>query len=214
MSDIEDYNEEEYNAQEEVEEEQLDVQDEEEDIVQQDIEDEDDDEDDDEDEENNDNLENKNLLYDETDDEEELSNEIDEDSDDEDSISFDYHIDNEFKTNFIQSIHPEEFHEPIDKILALTKIIRSETTNLIDDPYHTTYPFLTKYEKTRILGIRISQLNEGAKPFVDIHHKIIDNHIIAEKELKEKVLPFIIMRPLPNGKKEYWRLEDLEIIER
>ena len=27
-------------------------------------------------------------------------------------------------------------------------------------------------------------------------------------------IPFIVMRPLPNGKKEYWKLQDLAIIER
>jgi DNA-directed RNA polymerase subunit K/omega len=64
------------------------------------------------------------------------------------------------------------------------------------------------------LGLRITQLNEGAKPLTEINHHIIDNHIIAEKELVEKKLPFIIMRPLPNGKKEYWKLQDLEYIER
>ena len=72
---------------------------------------------------------------------------------------------------------------------------------------------MTKYEKTRILGLRLTQLNKGAKPFVETKNKIIDNNIIAQKELKEKKLPFIIMRPLPNGKREYWKLNDLEIIE-
>ena len=38
-------------------------------------------------------------------------------------------------------------------------------------------------------------------------------YLIAEKELNQKKIPFIIMRPLPNGKKEYWRLQDLEIIQ-
>ena len=31
-------------------------------------------------------------------------------------------------------------------------------------------------------------------------------------ELKEKKIPFIIQRPLPNGNAEYWALEDLEIL--
>ena len=34
----------------------------------------------------------------------------------------------------------------------------------------------------------------------------------AEKELQEKRLPFIIMRPLPNGKCEYWNVNDLEYL--
>ena len=70
---------------------------------------------------------------------------------------------------------------------------------------------MSKYEKARILGLRICQLNEGSKPYIEVkNHKVIDNHVIAEKELHEKKLPFVIMRPLPNGQKEYWRLEDLK----
>ena len=34
----------------------------------------------------------------------------------------------------------------------------------------------------------------------------------AEMELKEKVIPFIIRRPLANGASEYWTLQDLEIL--
>jgi hypothetical protein len=31
-------------------------------------------------------------------------------------------------------------------------------------------------------------------------------------ELKQKRIPFIIRRPLPNGGSEYWRVQDLEDI--
>ena len=40
----------------------------------------------------------------------------------------------------------------------------------------------------------------------------IDNYNIAEQEIREKKLPFIIKRPMPNGGCEYWKLEDLQII--
>ena len=36
--------------------------------------------------------------------------------------------------------------------------------------------------------------------------------MIFEKELEEKKLPFIILRPMPDGSCEYWKLKDLEII--
>ena len=110
-------------------------------------------------------------------------------------------------------VHPEEVNDSFFEMNALANVKRGENMK-IEDELHTTYPILSKYEKTRVLGIRISQLNEGARPLTSIANQIIDNHIIAEKELQEKLLPFIIMRPLPNGKKEYWRLEDLEVIER
>ena len=122
-------------------------------------------------------------------------------------------VDDEFKENFIHEIHPEEIYDDYNLVKIKAQIQRNEL-NLIIDDNHTTLPLLTKYERARILGLRISQLNKGARPYIQINHThIIDTHIIAEQELKEKRLPFIIMRPLPNGKKEYWKLEDLEIIE-
>ena len=125
----------------------------------------------------------------------------------------DVKIDDEFKMDYIKKLHPEEVNDNYSQMNAYTVIERDDDMN-IKDSNHTTYPFLTKYEKTRILGLRITQLNEGSKPFFTPEHHIIDNHLIAERELKLKLLPFIIMRPLPNGKKEYWRLQDLELLDR
>ena len=115
--------------------------------------------------------------------------------------------------NFIQSIHPEELHDTFHDMNAACVITRNDDQYIIDEQ-HQTYPFLTKYERARVLGLRITQLNKGAKPLVEYKSSIIDNHILAEQELQKKQIPFIIMRPLPNGKKEYWRLQDLEIIDR
>ena len=93
-------------------------------------------------------------------------------------------------------------------------MIQRDENQFIVDSNHVTFPILTKYERARILGLRISQLNKGARPLIQYKQLIIDNTIIAEKELREKKLPFIIMRPIPNGGKEYWRLQDLEILDR
>jgi DNA-directed RNA polymerase I, II, and III subunit RPABC2 len=71
---------------------------------------------------------------------------------------------------------------------------------------------LTKYEKARILGQRAKQIETGAKPLVNLPENIIDSYIIAELELKEKKIPFIIKRPIPSGAFEYWHLRDLEMI--
>jgi len=78
--------------------------------------------------------------------------------------------------------------------------------------FYEINPILTKYEKTRILGLRTKQLNDGAPPLIKLSENIIDSYLIAEMELKEKKIPYIIQRPLPNGNSEYWALEDLEIL--
>ena len=77
---------------------------------------------------------------------------------------------------------------------------------------HKTIPYLTKYEKARILGQRAKQINSGASVFVKVPEKVIDGYLIAELELQEKRIPFIIRRPLPNGGSEYWSIKDLENI--
>ena len=107
-------------------------------------------------------------------------------------------IDESIKKSYIDSYHPECIHKNYDEMFKLTFITRKN--NVIDDPNHRTIPFLTKYEKTKVIGLRVKQLNNGAKPFINIeevfHTKVVlDNYLIAEKELNMKRLPFIISRP-------------------
>ena len=113
--------------------------------------------------------------------------------------------------NYITSCHQEMMHMNNTEVAALTRVIRN-ADGVIVDAIHKTMPFLTKYEKTRILGQRAKQLNQGAQPMIPVDKKIIDGYLIAQLELQKKALPFIIRRPLPGGKSEYWRLADLEII--
>jgi DNA-directed RNA polymerase I, II, and III subunit RPABC2/DNA-directed RNA polymerase subunit K len=118
----------------------------------------------------------------------------------------------DIRNQYIKKFHGEINHSNYDEINALTKVVRNTNGNVID-PIHQTLPFLTKYEKTKIIGIRAKQINNGADTFIKVPDNIIDGQIIAEMELAAKVLPFIISRPFPNGKKEYWKLSDLEIID-
>jgi DNA-directed RNA polymerase I, II, and III subunit RPABC2 len=115
----------------------------------------------------------------------------------------------ELRSNYLQEHHSQEIHKPFEEIYKLTLITRDEN-GIINDPNHRTYPILSKYERAKILGLRVSQLNKGAKPYVQISKNILDNILIAEKELKEKKIPFIIMRPIPNRISEYWNVNDLE----
>ena len=93
----------------------------------------------------------------------------------------------------------------------MSRVIRDNNGTVID-PLHRTLPFITKYEKSRILGERATQLNAGAKTMIEVDSDMIDGYVIALKEFDQKKIPFIIKRPLPNGAVEYWKLEDLEVI--
>tara|TARA_X000000950_G_scaffold255113_1_gene319438 strand:+ start:87 stop:818 length:732 start_codon:yes stop_codon:yes gene_type:complete len=120
-------------------------------------------------------------------------------------------FDDETKQNYLLDLHPECISKNFQEIKILTKILRDKN-NVIIDEFHKTLPILTKYEKTKIIGIRTKQLNNGSPPYISVDEKIIDNYVIANMEIQEKKLPFIISRPLPNKNFEYWKLQDLEIL--
>ena len=123
-----------------------------------------------------------------------------------DSDEEDYNIDDYIRYNY-----PEKQQCSLEEMYTVLDVKRNKD-NVIEDPNHTTLSILTKYERARILGTRAAQLNDGSEPYIKIPSHIVDSYVIAEKELKEKALPFIISRPLPNGRIEYWRLSDLEIL--
>jgi len=113
------------------------------------------------------------------------------------------------KKEYIRNLHPEVVQINFDELLALSNVVR-DSEGRINDPLHQTIPFLTKYERTKILGVRSKQLNCGAKPLIKKTEDMMDGYTIALQELKEGKIPFIIRRPLPNGASEYWKIDDLE----
>jgi DNA-directed RNA polymerase I, II, and III subunit RPABC2 len=73
-----------------------------------------------------------------------------------------------------------------------------------------TMPYLTKYERVRVLGTRAKQISLGAKILVkNIDLKTKKPLEIAKIELEQGVIPFKIRRPLPNGKIEEWKISEL-----
>jgi DNA-directed RNA polymerase I, II, and III subunit RPABC2 len=115
------------------------------------------------------------------------------------------------KKNILETYHPELQQHNHDEIEAMSVIVRDKNGN-IADPLHRTLPFLTKYERARILGERAKQLDAGAKALVEVESGVIDGYLIAMAELEQKKIPFIIKRPMLNGGCEYWKLKDLEFL--
>jgi DNA-directed RNA polymerase I, II, and III subunit RPABC2 len=93
------------------------------------------------------------------------------------------------------------------KILTYKNVLEN-----IDKKPKKTIPILTKFEKAKIMGVRLQQLAYGAKPRVDTTG-LRSIQEIVEKELKERKILFIIRRNLPNGTYEDWKLEEFTSIE-
>ena len=142
---------------------------------------------------------------------EEDSADDDDDDDDDDDEDYLKKFDSEVVSNYIDIYHPESRMHNYDEVRAMSCVIKDETGTIIDD-LHKTIPFLTKFEKAKILGLRAKQINDGAQPFVKVPVDVINGYTIAQLELSEKKIPFIIRRPIPNGGSEYWKLSELENI--
>jgi DNA-directed RNA polymerase I, II, and III subunit RPABC2 len=141
-------------------------------------------------------------------------NNFSEDEDDNESDDDENYLqkfDADIKQKIISEFHPELQAHNYDEIEILSRIVRDENGNIID-PLHKTLPFITKYEKARIIGERSKQIDAGAEPLIEIEPNMIDGYLIALKEYEAKAIPFIIQRPLPSGASEYWKFSDLEIL--
>lgn len=92
---------------------------------------------------------------------------------------------------------------------TLNVISFEDVNNKINNKKKKTVPFLNKFEKARLLGVRIQQLSSGAEPKISTNglNSIIE---IVEEELRQRKIPLIIKRNLPNGESEEWKLEEFE----
>ena len=71
------------------------------------------------------------------------------------------------------------------------------------NPPHTHMSRLTKYERCALVGLRAEQIARGAQTFVNEPADGSDGPCeLAERELDAHRLPMIIVRHLPDGKKE------------
>jgi DNA-directed RNA polymerases I, II, and III subunit RPABC2 len=96
----------------------------------------------------------------------------------------------------------EEYIEDIDTSDHVYRIKKSE---------RVTKPVMNKYEKAKILGARAMQISRNAPVFISLDAGDTDPLSIAQKELQQKKLPFIIRRYLPDGVYEDWDVSELEI---
>jgi DNA-directed RNA polymerase I, II, and III subunit RPABC2 len=73
-----------------------------------------------------------------------------------------------------------------------------------------TSKYMTKYERARVLGTRALQISLNAPVMVEIAGET-DPLKIAQKELRERKIPIIVRRFLPDGSFEDWSINELVI---
>ena len=132
-------------------------------------------------------------------------------SDEDDEYSED--IFKKLESNFsddITFVHPQTVQVNNNELKNLIKVVRNKY-KIVVDSLHRTEPCMSKYEYTKILGQRVAQLNQGYTSYIT-REGHIDNKSIAEEEIRRKLLPVIVRRPLWSGASEYWMLQDLEIL--
>lgn len=75
-----------------------------------------------------------------------------------------------------------------------------------------TTRYMTKYERARVLGTRALQIAMCAPIMVELEGET-DPLQIAMKELKQRKIPIIIRRYLPDHSYEDWSIDELIIVD-
>jgi DNA-directed RNA polymerase subunit K/omega len=111
----------------------------------------------------------------------------------------------------------------MDKVRFDSKILHPEVQSVTRESVQealkqerVSLPYYSKYEQVALIGTRAQQLAEGAKPLVSLDGMLTSDPKfvwnVAEKEVFERKLPFIIHRRFPDGRSEYWSAQDLSVM--
>merc|ERR1712123_62871 len=118
---------------------------------------------------------------------------------------------------FSVKMSDEEFNDEYDELNDIEdKAAVSENFDILptesrdEGKSRKTSPYMTKFEKARVLGTRALQIANGAPVLVEIEGET-DPLKISGKELLARKIPIIIRRFLPDGSFEDWGIEGLII---
>lgn len=81
---------------------------------------------------------------------------------------------------------------------SVKNTVAAEKSKKVPNDQRSTTPYMTKYEKARILGTRALQISGNAPVLIDVEG-MTDPLEIAQKELREKKIPLVVRRYLPDG---------------
>lgn len=78
-----------------------------------------------------------------------------------------------------------------------------------DPSSNKTSPIITRYERAKLLGIRTEQIARGSKPMITVADDSVPCCDIAMEEMLQKKTPFVLVRNMPDGSHEYWKIKDM-----
>lgn len=103
-----------------------------------------------------------------------------------------------------------------EQSLAKHPEVRPVPRNEVKTEDRKTLPYYNKYEYTALLATRAQQLADGARPLVGLEGILPSDPMfvwkVAEREILEQRLPFLVHRRMPDGKSEFWSTAELETI--
>lgn len=149
------------------------------------------------------------------DDNEEENNEENED-DNSDEENYEYNTDDD---NIDDDENNENSEEEKDKEISEDIITTNNNNNniikrIVNNNERITNNFISKYEFTRILGTRTTQIEEGSivllKNAEELKKKYNPEQL-AILELQNKSCPIYLIREIPNGNIEIWDVNELNI---
>ncbi|KAF9147204.1 DNA-directed RNA polymerases I II and III subunit RPABC2 [Mortierella sp. AD010] len=115
---------------------------------------------------------------------------------DDESNSNSYQTTNEYLGNLVKKV---DIGKPSSFALPPKAVAKED---------RTTTPYMTKYERARILGARALQISMNAPVLVDLEGET-DSLNIAMRELNNKMIPLVVRRYLPDNTYEDWEVSEM-----
>ncbi|KAJ2948565.1 hypothetical protein O0L34_g7818 [Tuta absoluta] len=100
--------------------------------------------------------------------------------------------------------------EPDEEGYSSQCIVPEQASGDVEKAKRITTRYMTKYERARVLGTRALQIAMCAPVMVELEGEA-DPLQIAMKELKQRKIPIMIRRYLPDNSYENWSIEELII---
>ena len=97
-----------------------------------------------------------------------------------------------------------------DDVIEVDRPMEGEEGTAVAMEDRITTPYMTKYERARILGTRALQISMNAPVMVELEGET-DPLQIALKELRQRKIPITVRRFLPDMSYEDWNVDELII---